>query len=152
MALRIRPAQAADAIAASRLMVRAIRHNNAADYPAVVIERLLQRHTCPAVAEMIATRQVFVACEDDRIVGTAALEEAILRGLFVAIDQQGRGIARFLVAHIEDVARARGLIDLELQSSTTAHRFYERLGYRTQAFRFDLEGSTYRMTKRIVDS
>ena len=131
-------------------MRSAIRHNNAVDYPPSVIARLLARHGAGAVATMIATRWVFVACEGERIIGTAALEGAVLRGLFVDVSRQGRGIAVALVRHVEVLARAVGLPQLALQSSTTAHGFYERLGYRTQAFRFDAGGSTYRMIKRLA--
>ena len=99
---------------------------------------------------MIATRRAFVGCEGERVVGTVALEGAVLRGLFVDVDRQGRGFARVMVDRIEAIARASGLAQLTLQSSLTAHGFYERLGYRTQAFLFDAEGSTYRMIKRIA--
>lgn len=146
----VRVAHADDAVALSRLMSRAIRHNNAADYPAEVIARILVWHTPDRVAAMIATRRVFVAVEAERIVGTAALQDHVLRGLFVEVERQGRGLARRLVEYVESCARARGLADLELQSSTTAHGLYERLGYRTQAFRYHPDGSTYRMVKRLV--
>lgn len=131
-------------------MARAIRHNNAADYPPDVVERILAWHTPGNVAAMISTRHVFVAVEEDRIVGTVALEGSVLRGLFVDVDRQGRGIARTLVADVEHIACAGGIAELALQSSLTAHGFYERLGYRTQAFRFHPEGSTYRMVKALA--
>lgn len=146
----IRRAVLEDAAVLSDLMGRAIRHNNAADYPADVIERILAWHEPEKVAVMIATRQVLVACERGRIVATVALEGAVLRGLFVDVDRQGRGIARTLIEEIERIAHAAGIAELALQSSLTAHGLYERLGYRTQAFRFDPEGSTYRMAKALA--
>ena len=146
----IRPARADDAAPLSELMVGAILHNNGADYPPDVIARLLRRHTPAVVGEMIGTRRVFVASEADRIVGTIALEADVLRGLFVAVASQARGLAVVLVRHVEDLARDEGVATLALQSSTTAHGFYERLGYRTQAFRFHPNGSTYRMVKRLA--
>ncbi len=146
----VRAAHPNDAVALSRLMGHAIRHNNAADYPPEVIARILVRHAPDSVAAMIATRRVFVAVEGERIVGTAALQGHVLRGLFVEVDRQGRGLARQLVGHVETDARTCGLADLELQASTTAHGLYERLGYRTQAFRYHPDGSTYRMVKRLV--
>ena len=146
----IRAAHAGDAAALSRLMSGAIRYSNAADYPPEVIARLLEHHAPDAVAAMIATRRVFVAKVDGRIVGTVALEGRMLRGLFVAVEHQGRGIALAMVTHVEDLARTKGIAALGLQSSVTAHGFYEKLGYRTQAFRYHPEGSTYRMIKRIA--
>ena len=148
--LAIVPARADDAPVLSGLMRRAIRRNNAADYPPDVIERILAWHSVAAVKAMIATRRVFVAVEPSRIVGTIALEGPVLRGLFVDVDRQGRGLARWLVAEVEAIARASGIPELALQSSVTAHGFYERLGYRTQAFRFRPQGSTYRMVKALA--
>ncbi len=148
--LAIRPACAADAAVLSWLMGRAIRHNNAIDYPTDVIDRLLARHTPENVAAMIATRQVLVAIAEHRIVGTIALEGPVLRGLFLDVDHQGRGIAQMLVAKVERIACTNGIAELALQSSLTAYGFYARLGYRTQAFRYHLEGSTYRMVKALA--
>ena len=148
--LAILPACADDAAVLSGLMSRAIRRNNAVDYPPDVIERILAWHSVEAVAAMIATRQVFVTVEGNRIVGTVALEGPVLRGLFVDVDRQGRGIARMMVARAENIARADGIAELALQSSLTAYAFYERLEYRTQAFRYHPEGSTYRMVKALA--
>ena len=130
-------------------MRAAILHNNTLDYPADVIMRLLERHTPDAVAIMIATRRVFVAEEGARLVGTAALEGHVVRAVFVAVEQQRRGVARALVRHLEGLVQAAATETLALQSSISAHGFYETLGYRTQAFRFHPEGSTYRMIKSL---
>ena len=149
MRLAIRPARVDDAADLSALMVRAIRHNNAGDYPADVIARLLVRHTPEAVAAMIGSRRVFLGTERERIVGTVALEGDVLRGLFVDVERQGFGHARTLVRWIEASALRDGVTILSLRSSITAQSFYERLGYRTQSFGFDTEGSTYLMVKQL---
>ena len=92
MPLAILPACSGDAAVLSRLMSRAIRHNNAADYPPDVVERIHARHSVEAVTAMIATRQVFVTVERTRILGTVALEGPVLRGLFVDVDCQGAAL------------------------------------------------------------
>ncbi len=49
-----------------------------------------------------------------------------------ASDRRGQGLGAALMRHVEDEARARGAVRLQLTSQrarTDAHRFYERLGF-----------------------
>lgn len=55
-----------------------------------------------------------------------------LKRLYVAPSRRGRGLGRWLVEQVEQVARERGCRVVELWSDTRfddAHRLYERLGY-----------------------
>lgn len=55
-----------------------------------------------------------------------------LKRLYVAASRRGRGLGRWLVEQVEQVARERGCPVVELWSDTRfadAHRLYERLGY-----------------------
>ncbi len=86
---------------------------------------------------------VFVAEHEGTVVGTFVLSflpgltgrgalHAELRAVQVRADLRSLGIGARMVAHAEDVARARGAAVLELTSNLKridAHRFYERLGY-----------------------
>jgi len=89
--------------------------------------------------------EVWVALDDDRVVGTvtyvepgsALVEvsregEAEMRSLAVDPTATGRGIGETLARHAVDRARDRGFAAMVLCSSTTmhaAHRLYERLGF-----------------------
>ena len=53
---------------------------------------------------------------------------ALLRSLAVAADCRGAGCGKALVAQAESHARAAGVVELSLLT-TTAERFFERLGY-----------------------
>jgi putative acetyltransferase len=55
-----------------------------------------------------------------------------LRACYVSPDAVRRGCGRRLVAEIELIARARGLVRLEVASSLNAEPFYTRLGYQAR--------------------
>ena len=82
-------------------------------------------------------------------VGTAGLGNGKLRSLFVEPGLQQRGVGARLVAHLEAHARAAGITELTLNSSLTAHGFYERLGYRMIRFEERADGSTFLMSKTL---
>ena len=74
---------------------------------------------------------MFVCLADGQLVGTASLDGATVRSVFVKPRLQGRGIGRALMDHIEALAAARGVGSLSVPASVTARQFYQRLGYST---------------------
>ena len=75
-----------------------------------------------------AARTFFVALdEDERVVGTVALEENRLRAM--AVDARTRGIGRLLVERLEEEARSSGVTRIDLHARVTARGFYAKLGY-----------------------
>jgi ribosomal protein S18 acetylase RimI-like enzyme len=78
---------------------------------------------------VVAEHEVWVAEQDGRIVGFAALSEEVLEHIYVHPDLQGRGIGSALL----DVAKERrpgGFGLWVFQQNTGARRFYERHGLR----------------------
>jgi len=126
----IRPATADDAAEISRVVLSALHESNAGDYGPEIIARVARSFTPERAAVQIAERQVFVAVEEKRILGTASLDGAVVRAVFVAPDAQGQGIGRSLVAEVERAGSAAGIAVLTLQSSLTAVGFYSKLGFR----------------------
>jgi GNAT superfamily N-acetyltransferase len=144
----IRPATGEDVEALSKLIVRTVRISNTPDYEAAAIEELLGYCTPQAVGERMQGRDVFVAVETGRIVGTVSYGDGRLRQMYVAPGRQKAGVGRRLVEHLEAHARALGLDELKLASSFTARGFYERMGYRT--IRYQPQGvPTWLMGKRL---
>ena len=128
-AIEIRPATLDDAEAICRVAIRTLRESNARDYPADEIARLVAGFTPPRIAAFIASRPFYVAIVDGAVVGTANLEGAEARAVFVDPDHQRQGVGASLMAAVEDLARARSVATLRVESSITAEAFYERLGY-----------------------
>lgn len=74
-----------------------------------------------------------MAVEDDRVVGSAALElygpAALLRSVAVEPELRGRGHGQALAHAALDLARARGVTQVYLLTDTAAD-FFGRLGFR----------------------
>lgn len=78
----------------------------------------------------------FIAREDGQDLGTAALADkgdyGEVKSMFVAPDARGKGVGEALLAKLEDVARAKDLSALKLETGNVlhaAHRLYERGGF-----------------------
>ena len=134
----IRRARPADAAQISALVQTTLRISNAQDYPPAVIDRVVENFSPAAIRNLLDQRCVMVASDDagdtggnsGDIIGTASLEGDVVRTMFVAPEEQGRGIGRGLMAAIEDLARDQGIPMLRVPASLTATAFYARLGYR----------------------
>ena len=90
--LTVRAAQLADAETISRVIIDSLRFTNAADYPPDIIMRVAENFSPASITGLIVKRRVFVALIGERIVGTASLDGATVKTVFVAPDVQRRGI------------------------------------------------------------
>lgn len=69
-----------------------------------------------------------VYCENERILGFAALQQNILAALFVTPDQQGRGIGSQLLNHAKQMRQTLSLTVYEANSK--AIEFYSKHGFK----------------------
>jgi GNAT superfamily N-acetyltransferase len=125
----IRKATDKDADAISRVIISALRESNRQNYSAAIIARVEQSFSPPAVLCFLAQRQVFVATIGEDVIGTASLDQATVRSVFVAPSHQNLGVGRGLMAAVEAAAAVEGVSRLRLRSSITAQSFYQSLGY-----------------------
>jgi hypothetical protein len=87
MEIVIRPAAAADAEAAHKIVLQALRETNARDYPASVIDRLVL--TLPdKVAAHLTIWRAFVAIVDGQVVGTGSLNGQTVSAVYVHPDYE----------------------------------------------------------------
>ncbi|MDH6268614.1 putative acetyltransferase [Rhizobium sp. SG_E_25_P2] len=75
----------------------------------------------------------FVAFYQRELVGFAAIVIANeeLRACYVAPNAARQGVGKALVTQLEHAAKERGIKELRLHSSVTAHPFYTAMGYET---------------------
>jgi GNAT superfamily N-acetyltransferase len=138
-----------------------VRDATAAD--AVAVARLLDQLGYPAEPDSVAPRlerlaivgdRVVVALLGDEVVGLAHLQVSPtieydqpagkIGALVVDEAHRGEGVGRALVDALEDEARARGCVVMFLTTNvrrTDAHEFYRRVG---------LEETGKRFTKSLV--
>ena len=129
MQCQIRRALAHDAQAISKVVIAALRESNARDYSPEVIAQV-EQHFCPAaILTLMKRRQMYVAVVEQHVVGTASLDQAVVRSVFVSPRHQGRGIGQRLMARIKEVATAAQVEELRVPSSLTAESFYAQLGF-----------------------
>ena len=111
MQCQIRRALAHDAQAISKVVIAALRESNARDYSPEVIAQV-EQHFCPAaILTLMKRRQMYVAVVEQHVVGTASLDQAVVRSVFVSPRHQGRGIGQRLMARIKEVATAALIAD-----------------------------------------
>lgn len=127
--------RADDAFAFLRVHHAAVRELAAADYPLEVLEEWAP---LPVTEAQVAGVQRnpdgedrFVAELEGAIVGIGALVAvgSELRACYVAPEAARRGVGTALVGALERAALSKGVAQLVLDSSLTARRFYEHLGY-----------------------
>jgi ribosomal protein S18 acetylase RimI-like enzyme len=96
-----------------------------------------------------ATQQLIVGVQEDRIVGFCSLtlknnfwkagRIGNVDELVVDENYRGQGIGKKLMSKIEEIATGNQCSQIELDSSfhrKEAHRFYERIGYKSRAYLF----------------
>ncbi|MGX9216991.1 GNAT family N-acetyltransferase [Massilia varians] len=126
-----RRAGPADLHALWELRTRAIRATCADHYPGDIIEAWCAAPPPPKLQALLEAGGALLEEEDGQVLGYAilSLETGELDAAFVDPVQQGRGIARRLLAALDAMAMAHGLRRLFLSSSLNAVPVYERAGY-----------------------
>ena len=131
--MEIRRARPDDAEAACAVLRRSIVELCRADHQddAATIAAWLANKTADNVRRWIALSYDFVAVEQDRILGVAAmtpLGEVTLN--YVSPDARFCGVSKALVRRLEQEAAELDVATVALQSTATALRFYESMGFR----------------------
>ncbi len=145
----IRPATRDEMKALVQLIDQSIRLTNANDYSPDVINRTCLLFTEEKLVECFFRRDVFVAVEGLKIVGTISLGSGKVQNFFVAPNSQKQGIGEELLNHVEAHAIEIGLMELGVSSSITAMPYYRKRGYKLLHFEEKDDGSTWAMVKSI---
>lgn len=146
----IRTARDDDASAISQVVLSALRETNAKDYTPEIIARLEEKFCPKAIKDRMSGRKVFVALVGGRVIGTASLEDKMVRSVFVDPSAQGRGIGKQLIAEVERAAREAGITALTVPSSVTAEQFYAKLGFSAVRDSYYGDERTIIMERRLV--
>lgn len=94
MQCQIRPAIPADAPAISAVIITTLRESNARDYSPQIIADV-EQHFCPtSILSLMGKRQMYVAVIGQDVVGTASLDQAVVRSVFIRPDCQRLGIGQ----------------------------------------------------------
>jgi len=113
------------------LRTRAIRASCASHYAPDIIDTWCAAAPPDKMAPLLAAGGGLLEEENGQVLGFAILnlDSGELDAAFVDPAQQGRGIARRLLAALDALARERGFERLFLSASLNAVPFYETAGY-----------------------
>ena len=64
-------------------------------------------------------------------------EIARIKSVAILEEYQKRGLGRYLMEYVEDIARKRGYIKVNLMGRVSVEDFYKKLGYKTTSAPFD---------------
>ena len=147
----IRRATPGDAQAISKVVIAALRESNARDYPPDVIAQV-ELNFCPAsILKLMQQRQMYVAVHEQHVVGTASLDQAVVRSVFISPHHQGRGIGQQLMERLKEAAVVAQVEELRVPASLTAESFYAQLGYAKVRDEFHGAERTVIMALRLDD-
>jgi GNAT superfamily N-acetyltransferase len=130
--MQIRSAQIADADDAIDVVRRSIERLCELDHrgdPAT-LSMWLSNKTAENMRRWIDTHAVFVAIDDERIIGVAAVRaDGVVLLNYVAPEARFKGASKSLINEVEIWASSRGIECLVLESTATALRFYQSNGW-----------------------
>jgi N-acetylglutamate synthase-like GNAT family acetyltransferase len=148
-----------DAGPVAGLIRRNLLEVNSRDYPAEEIQRVIEIYSTEKIIVLSKKMHLYVAVDGGLIVGCGAIGQTtdqrsgiIIRAVFVAPDQQGRGIGRRIMQALENDEYSKTAVKIILYASATARGFYMKLGYRDADGRPEAdEHGLYKMEKQIRD-
>jgi GNAT superfamily N-acetyltransferase len=135
--VRIERFQASQAGAVSCIIRRNLIEINSRDYAQDRIDALVAYFSPEKLVENSRSQRIFVAIQDDRVVGTASLDnfgsaesaDYYAVAVFVLPELHGQGIGTRLMQAVESEARRLGAERITVRAAITARDFYLKLGY-----------------------
>ncbi|WP_325199235.1 GNAT family N-acetyltransferase [Oscillibacter sp.] len=136
MDFTIRRFQETDAEETSAVIGEALRISNAPDYPAEIIQEMLELYAPENLLEQARGEHLYILRDGERTVGCGGVApyldsetESILVTVFVLPEYQGKGAGRRLMETLEKDAYFLRADRVVIHSSITARDFYLRMGY-----------------------
>ena len=146
----IREFEPEDAEAVSFIIRQTMKTSNSADYSLDILQPLIDYFSPEKILQLNRERFCMVAEVDNKIVGTAAIEDAELLTFFVLPEYQKKGIGGKLLKEIENFAKLGEIRTIRVDSSVTGQNFYEKSGYRkTGVEKIGTAGKQIEMVKNL---
>ncbi len=135
--MRIERFRVSQADAVSRIIRRNLIEINSRDYAQDRIDALVAYFSPEKMVENSQSQCIFVAIQDDQVVGTAGLDnfgsvenpDYYAVAVFVLPELHGQGIGTRLMKAVESEARRLGAERITVRAAITAKDFYLKLGY-----------------------
>jgi putative acetyltransferase len=127
--IAIRRATDADRVAIARVHEASIRGLGRTHYSPEQVESWAAHIVPENYAFGIAEHQMFVAVDDDEVIGFGHYHDQEIHAVYVHPEYSWRGIGRMLMNEMERIARAAAVPRLHLNASLNAVPFYLSCGF-----------------------
>ena len=134
--LLIRLFSDSDAEAVQNIIHRGLREINEKDYPAELIEEYCAYFTLKKIKSQANSAHMYVAILSDKVIGTGSIapywgseKESILLTIYVLPEMIGQGVGSAIINALEQDEYFLRANRIEIPSSTTAVKFYQKMGY-----------------------
>jgi N-acetylglutamate synthase-like GNAT family acetyltransferase len=101
-------------------------------YPPRAVEFFKRFHSRDGILERSKKGDILVAEQNGNVIGTGAIVENEIYGVFVEPTMQGHGYGKAIMCELETRAIAKGHREVALSVSLPSRQFYEALGYEIQ--------------------
>ena len=125
-----------DVQAIQNIIHRGLREINGKDYPAKLIEEYCAYFTLEKIKSQANSAHMYVAVSEEEIVGTGSIapywgseKESILLTIYVLPEYIGKGVGTAIICTLEQDEYFLRANRIEIPSSITAVKFYEKMGY-----------------------
>ena len=125
-----------DVQAIQNIIHRGLREINGKDYPAKLIEEYCAYFTLEKIKSHANYAHMYVAVSGKEIVGTGSiapywgsLTESILLTIYILPEFIGQGVGTAIIQALEQDEYFLRANRIEIPSSVTAVKFYEKMGY-----------------------
>ena len=115
---------------------RGLREINGKDYPAELIEEYCAYFTLEKIKSQAVSAHMYVAVSGNKIVGTGSIapywgseKESILLTIYVLPEMIGQGVGSAIINALEQDEYFLRANRIEIPSSITAVKFYQKMGY-----------------------
>ena len=132
----IRLFKESDTGAVQNIIHRGLREINGKDYPAELMEEYCNYFTLEKIKNQANSAHMYVAVSGDEIVGTGSIapywgseKESILLTIYILPEMIGHGVGSAIINTLEQDEYFLRAERIEIPSSVTAVKFYEKLGY-----------------------
>ena len=126
----------ADAEAVQNIIHRGLREVNGKDYPAELMEEYCSHFTLEKIKSQADYAHTYVALADHKVIGTGSISpywgsetESFLRTIYVQPEYIGKGVGPAIIRTLEQDEYFLRANRIEIPSSVTAVKFYEKMGY-----------------------
>jgi len=127
--IQIRLFQEKDTEELSKLIQKTLYEINIKDSPEFAIKELRDEYHPKELIKLSKERDIYVAIENNEIIGSVANKDNFICTLFVKHDLINKGIGTKLLKFIENKIKKLNYDKSELVSSLTAENFFKKLGY-----------------------